>query len=265
VLSVRDLRAGYGTREVLQGVTLTCASGELLAVVGPNGCGKTTLLRAVSGVLLPRTGNITIDGIEVRALRPAALARLVAVVSQNPVLPPRYTAFQMVMMGRTPHLRLLQSEGARDADLVREAMLRTNCWGLRDRYVDELSGGERQRIVVARALAQQPRILLLDEPTAHLDIAHQIEIFALVRELCAERALAAVAVVHDLTLAAAYAHRVAVMHHGAIAACGPPDDVLTPALIERVYGVGVRIVLHPSTGRPIVVPDDQAGAPAVSA
>ena len=254
MLTVQDVRAGYRAREVLRGATLDCAPGELLAVVGPNGCGKTTLLRVISGVLAPRSGRVTIEGTPVEAYNPAALARLVAVVAQNAPLPARYTAFQIAMMGRTPHLRLLQSEGARDAAIVREAMERTKSWDLRECYVDELSGGERQRVVVARALAQEPRLLLLDEPTSHLDIASQVEVFALLRKLCREAGLAAVAVVHDLTLAAAYADRVAVMNEGVIAACGTPEAVLQAPLVERVYGVGVQIVRHPGTGRPIVVP-----------
>ena len=262
MLSVRELRAGYGSHQVLRGVTLDCAAGELLAVVGPNGCGKTTLLRAISGIIPIRGGDVSIAGEGLPGLRPAALARLVAVVPQNAAMPARYTAFQIAMLGRTPHLRLLQSEGARDAAIVREAMERTHCWDLRDRYVDELSGGERQRVVIARALAQQPRLLLLDEPTSHLDIAHQVEVFALIRELCHERGIAAVAVVHDLTLAATYADRVAVMDRGAVRACGDPAEIVDAPLIEAVYGVRVRVVRHPSSGRPIVVPDPLASAEA---
>jgi iron complex transport system ATP-binding protein len=171
------------------------------------------------------------------------------------VLPERFSAFEVAMMGRTPHLRLLQSEGARDIRIVREAMERADCWDLRSRPVDELSGGERQRVVIARALAQEPDLLLLDEPTSHLDLAHQAETFRLVLALCRERGLAAIAVVHDLTLAAAFADRIALLHEGRIVADGEPGAVLTEDAVARVYGIAVRVLRHPATGRPVVVPD----------
>ena len=144
------------------------------------------------------------------------------------------------------------------ADITRDAMERSDCWELRDRPVDELSGGERQRVVIARALAQQPEVVLLDEPTSHLDIAHQVETFELVRSLCREERMAALAVVHDLTLAASFADRIAVMEGGRIAAEGEPGAVLRADLVARVYGVAVRVIEHPDTGRPIVVPDAAA-------
>jgi iron complex transport system ATP-binding protein len=164
----------------------------------------------------------------------------------------------VALMGRTPHLRLLQSEGRHDIDVVRSAMERADCWELRDRPVEELSGGERQRVVIARALAQEPDLLLLDEPTSHLDVQHQVETFRLVAELCREQHLAVVAVVHDLTLAAMFADRVALMSDGRVIACGAPADVLQPHTIEAVYGIAVRVLAHPVTGRPIVVPEAAA-------
>ena len=157
---------------MLDGVDLRAASGELVALLGPNGCGKTTLLRVVSGVLPYTGGQVELDGVEIRTARPEALARRIAVVAQDAALPARFTAFDLVMMGRTPHLRLLQWEGRRDVQITRGAMERTGCWDLRARMVDELSGGERQRVILARALAQQPDLLLLDEPTSHLDLRH---------------------------------------------------------------------------------------------
>jgi iron complex transport system ATP-binding protein len=257
MLSVRDLHAGYGHRAVLRGVDLDAARGELVAVIGPNGCGKTTLLRAVAGVL-PFQGEIDVDGKGVRGTSPRNLARRVAVVTQGVALPQGFSAFQVALMGRTPHLRLLQSEGRHDIDVVRSAMERADCWDLRDRPVEELSGGERQRVVIARALAQEPDLLLLDEPTSHLDVQHQVETFRLVAELCREQHLAVVAVVHDLTLAAMFADRVALMSDGRVIACGAPADVLQPHTIEAVYGIAVRVLAHPVTGRPIVVPEAAA-------
>jgi iron complex transport system ATP-binding protein len=261
MLHIRALHVRYGDHEVLHGIDLEAHRCELLAVVGPNGCGKTTLLRAVSGVLPMASGDVTLDGESIRGMPAASLARQVAMVVQGAILPERFTAFEVALMGRTPHLRLLQSEGARDAAIPRDAMHRTDCWELRNRYVDELSGGERQRVILARALVQEPELLLLDEPTSHLDITHQVETFQLARELCHERGLAAVAVVHDLTLAATYADRVAVMSGGRIEVDGDAAEVLTQSIIERVYGVPVQVLLHPSSGRPIVVPDDVSYAP----
>jgi iron complex transport system ATP-binding protein len=262
MLEVKALRAGYKHREVLRAVDLRVERGELVALAGPNGCGKTTLLRAISGVHMPTSGDLLVDGVQIAEVNGTQIARRVAVVAQSAVLPERFSAFEVALMGRTPHLRLLQSESERDVAIVREAMQRADCWDLRSRPVDELSGGERQRVVIARALAQQPELLLLDEPTSHLDLAHQADTFSLVRSLCRERRIATVAVVHDLTLAAAYADRIALMHDGRIVADGAPGAVLTEETIRRVYGTPVRVLAHPETGRPVVVPEVTAEATA---
>jgi iron complex transport system ATP-binding protein len=190
-------------------------------------------------------------------MAPDAIARRVAVVAQGAALPAGYSAFDVVLMGRTPHLRLLQSEGRRDRSIAQHAMERTGCWHLRNRRVDALSGGERQRVVIARALTQEPELLLLDEPTSHLDLARQVDTLELVRALCRERGLAALAVLHDLTLASLFADRIAVMVEGSIVACAPPSEVLRPELIERAYGVRVTVVAHPRDARPLVVPERQ--------
>jgi len=257
MLSIRGLHAGYGPRAVLRGIDLEAAQGEIVAVIGPNGCGKTTLLRAAAGVL-PFRGQIDVDGVPVRGARPRDLARRVAVVTQGVALPQGFSAFQVALMGRTPHLRLLQSEGRRDLDVVRATMERADCWHLRDRPVDELSGGERQRVVIARALAQEPGLLLLDEPTSNLDVQHQVETFRLMADLCRRQRLAVVAVVHDLTLAAMFADRMALISDGRVVACGAPGDVLRPHIIETVYGIAVRVLAHPVTRRPVVVPEAAA-------
>lgn len=265
MLEIRGVHATYGSGEVLRGVDLCVGRGEMVALLGPNGCGKTTLLRAISGVHAPSRGAVTIDGKDVREMAAAAIARRVGVVAQSAALPEGFTALEVVLMGRTPHLRLLQSESMRDVDIARASMERTECWELRHRYVQELSGGERQRVVIARALAQEPSLLLLDEPTSHLDIQHQVETFRLMLSLCRERQLAVLAVVHDLTLAAAFADRVALMERGRIAAVGDPAQVLQADAIRRVYGIAVRVLSHPETGRPIIVPDAAARIDALSA
>jgi len=196
----------------------------------------------------------------VRAISPAALATRIAVVAQGAPLPERFTAFELALMGRTPHLRLLQSESRRDVETVRAAMVRTDCWQLRDRYVEELSGGERQRVVIARALAQQPQLLLLDEPTSHLDIQHQVATFGLMLELCREDDIGVIAVVHDLTLASMFADRIALISDGRIVANGTPDDVMRVELLEDVYGMARRVLSHPVSGRPVVVPECEPAA-----
>jgi iron complex transport system ATP-binding protein len=255
MLSLRGVCAGYDDGDVLRGVDLDVAPGELVALAGPNGCGKTTLLRVITGIRRPASGAITVGQRDAASLAPAAIARSIAVVPQGASLPDRFSALAVVLMGRTPHLGMLRGESEADLDLVRAAMERTDCWRLRARYVDELSAGERQRVLIARALAQQPRVMLLDEPTSNLDLMHQVDAFLLLRELCRDDGIAVLAVVHDLTLAAGFADRIAVMHGGVIVADGAPVDVLRPALIERVFGTPVRVIAHPTTGRPVVVPD----------
>jgi iron complex transport system ATP-binding protein len=255
MLEIRELHAGYGDHAVLRGIDLRVDAGEIVAMLGPNGCGKTTLLRVASGVHAASSGSVLIEGQDVRAMPPAAVARRVAVVAQSAPLPEGFTSFEVALMGRTPHLRLLQSEGARDVGIVRAAMERTGCWDLRHRYVQELSGGERQRVVIARALAQQPSLLLLDEPTSHLDIQHQVDTFRLMLSLCREQGIAVLAVLHDLTLAGAFADRLYLVERGRVAAEGAPAEVLRAETIRRVYGIDVQVLPHPQTGRPIVVPD----------
>src|SRR5439155_1139443 len=197
-LSVRALTVAYASGKqslvALRDLSLSVAAGELVGLVGPNGCGKTTLIRAVTKVVKPVSGEVHLCGDEVA-------------LPQEPVLPDAFTALECVLMGRTPHLKLLENEGARDFDAARQATERTGTWELAERRVDELSGGERQRVVVARALAQETPVLLLDEPTAHLDIGHQASVLGLMRALCRDERKAVLAVVHDLTLGAAYCDR----------------------------------------------------------
>jgi iron complex transport system ATP-binding protein len=235
--------------------------GEVMVLAGANGCGKTTLLRAITGAVRRRAGVLALEGFDLLTARPHEVARRVAVMGQGAVVPEGFSSFETVLMGRTPHLRLLQSEGRRDRAVARAAMERTDCWHLRERPVDRLSGGERQRVLMARALAQEPRMLLLDEPTSHLDLAHQVETMAMVRDICREDGICAVAVLHDLVLASLFADRIALMVAGDIVACGAPEQVMRTEMIEEVYGVAVSVVLHPLDGRPIVVPEGRrAGA-----
>ena len=259
LLEVRGLTVAYGSRLALRDVSLELAPGELLGLVGPNGSGKTTLIRAVTAVVPPLAGEIRIAGDDADRLPQRELARRVAVVLQNPQLPEAFTTLDAVLMGRTPHLRLLQTEGPADLEAARRAMVATDTWALAHRRIAELSGGERQRVVVARALAQEAPILLLDEPTAHLDIGHQAAVLELMLSLCRAEGKAVLAAVHDLTLAAQYCHRLVMLHQGLVVAEGSPSEVLRPALLERIYQARVYVFPHPQNGRPVVAPRPDAG------
>ena len=260
MLEIRDLWADYGGTPVLRGVSLDVPAGEVVGLVGPNGSGKTTLVRAVTRVMPLRSGEARLLGDDCRALTRAELARRVAVVPQNPALPEGFTVLEIVLMGRTPHLRLLQSEGPPDLAAARRALTQTGATALASRFAHQLSGGERQQVVIARALAQEAPVLLLDEPTSHLDVGHQTAVMELVRRLCRERRLAVLATIHDLTLAALYCDRLVLLDRGTVVAEGPPDSVLRPELIARTYGAEVAVLRHPVSGLPVVVP--MGGAPA---
>ena len=252
MLALDGVRVTLGGREVLAGVDLEVRRGELLGLVGPNGAGKTTLLRAATA-LLPAQGSIAIAGRALGEHGRLELARTVAVVQQLPEAPPTMCAGELVLLGRNPHLRLLGRESARDLAIAERAMARAGCAELAERALETLSGGERRRTFIARALAQEPALLLLDEPTANLDPEAQGAIFELLRELCAD-GVAVLAVVHDLTLAAAYCDRIALLHRGRIVATGAPEQVLTNEAVGAVYGQRVTVIAHPRSGAPLVVP-----------
>lgn len=252
MLRIEDLQAGYGDRAVLRGVSLLVNPGEVVALVGPNGCGKTTLLKAVTRVVPWIAGDVFAGEASVRDLSTRELSRRIAVVPQNPQLPLGYTASEAVLMGRTPHLGFLEQEGPGDFRSVEAALARVGAGQLAGRRVDELSGGERQNVVLARALAQDTPILLLDEPTANLDIGHQISVAGLVRELAAS-GLAVLAAIHDLSLASLYSDRIALMWNGRIFRLGRPEEVLTEENLREVYGAEVT-VLSGLLPRPVVVP-----------
>jgi iron complex transport system ATP-binding protein len=254
-LDVRSLHVSYGTRTVLTGVDLSVESGEFVAILGPNACGKTTLLKSITSTIPAQRGRVLFEGRDASTLSARERARMVAVVPQSASLPERFTAFDCVLMGRTPHLGAFESERPRDLAVVRAAMQEASCWDLRDRYPEQLSGGEQQRVIIARALAQEPDLLLLDEPTSHLDVQHQVETFLLVSRFCREQQLTAVAVVHDITLASTFADRVAVMAGGRIIAIGRPEDIIREDLLRLVYSIDMRVLEHPVTGRPVVVPE----------
>ena len=250
-IELRGVSVQLGGRTVVDRLDAAVADGEWLALIGPNGAGKTTLLRAICG-LVPFAGSIWLGGRSIAQLRRVELARLIAVVPQEPSTPPWMTAGEYVLLGRTPHLGPLAKEGRRDREAAARALARLDLLGYEERRLGTLSGGEKQRVVVARALAQEARIVLLDEPTAALDIGHQQQAFDLLDLLRAESGLTLVAAMHDLTLAAQYADRMVLLDAGRVAADGVPHDVLTEALIGSHFGASIDVV--PVGDRLAVIP-----------
>jgi len=252
MLEAQNLTIGYDGQPVLREVYLTAPRGQLIGVVGANGSGKSTLVRALSRTLPPISGRVLLDGVDVYSMTPRELARRLAVVAQDHSVAFEFPVQDVVMMGRAPHLSRFGLEGPRDFGIARQAMELTHTTIFADRPITSLSGGERQRCMIARALAQEPSVLLLDEPTAHLDINHQIEILDLARRLTAERDLASVIVLHDLNLASQYCDQLILLAQGKVVAEGKPQDVVTEGRIRVAYGSDVQVRLHPTTGRPYV-------------
>ena len=227
--------------------TWTPSGGQLVGLIGPNGAGKTTLLRAIAGILDYSEGVVLLEGSDLKNATPRDIARALALVPQVAPYTQGFTALELVLMGRYPHMARLQIEGKQDNLIARNAMRLTETEQFADRTLDTLSGGERQRIFVSRALAQQPRILLLDEPTSNLDILHQLKVIGLVRKLVND-GLTAIAAIHDLQMAARYCDRLVLMKDGKVLAQGPPEEVLIPELLERSFGVKVAVYRDPING-----------------
>jgi iron complex transport system ATP-binding protein len=253
MISLDNVNAGYGARRVLQGVTLDVPPGDFLGVIGPNGCGKTTLLRVVSGVLPATAGEVRIQGTNLPDIDRRRLARTMACLAQDLSLDLAFNVRELVLMGRSPHLSRFGGETKRDFEVAQRAMELADVAPLADRPVTEISGGERQRVLIAMCLAQEPSVLLLDEPTNHLDIGHQLLILDLLARLNRETGLTVVAVFHDLNLAAEYCRRLLVLERGRVAACGAPHAVLTRELLQQVYGVSLLVESNPISGKPQIV------------
>lgn len=251
-LTCRDVRAAYNGRRVLDGVDLDVAPGQWVGIIGPNGAGKTTLLRVVAGAHHAQ-GRIAVDGDEVASLSHRQTARRVAVVPQDPLIPPAMSALEYVLLGRTPFIAYWGRESAEDLRVARRLMERLDLSGLEARPLGSLSGGERQRAVLARALAQDAGLLLLDEPTAALDLGHQQRVLDLVDALRRDRNIAVVSAMHDLTLAAQYPDRLVLLDEGRVVASGVPEKVLTPEVLERHYRASVA-VMRDEQGSLVVAP-----------
>ena len=258
MLNIQSLSVSYGSQLVLHEVSLSVKTGEVFALIGPNGAGKTTLLRAISGVIHPLAGIVQAFGKDLVHLPATQRARFLAVVPQARNLPPAYTVWQTVLLGRTPHLDWLGQPSQRDLQRTQWALERTLTLDLAGRRVDELSGGEQQLVLLARALAQDTPILLLDEPTAHLDLHHQSNLLSLVRQLAREQGLAILMALHDLNLVALYSDQVALLVNGQLRASGNPNEVLTPQQLIEAYQVPLQVIAHPIYGTPLVLPDGHA-------
>ncbi len=256
MLKIESLSVYYGARHILHNITLNVQSGEVLALIGPNGAGKSTLVRAVSGVI-PYTGHVRTNGDDFVSLTTLQRARMVATVPQAVAMPPAYTVWETVLFGRTPYLGFLGQPSTKDEEIARQSLQRVSALPFADRRVGELSGGEQQRILLARALCQSTPILLLDEPTAHLDLQYQVSLLELVTELAHEDHLAVLIALHDLNLAAHYADRIALMVAGSIKAMGKPKEVLQPELIAEAYCLPVQVVKHPFLDIPLVLPGNK--------
>ena len=252
MLSIDNVSVRYEARTVLRNISFDVNAGEVLALIGPNGVGKSTLIHACSGTLKPIHGRVTIGGQDVHRLRVEERAKWIAVVPQAVRLPESFTVSETVLMGRTPYLGWLGRESEQDRVAVQAALDRTSTLELADRPIGELSGGEQQRVLIARALAQSARTLLLDEPTAQLDLKHQAGVLSLVRDLAQAENHAVLIALHDLNLAAQYADRVALLSNGAVAAIGTPEEVLTEENLSPAYGLRIAVYEHPAHGAPLV-------------
>ncbi|MEM3077969.1 MAG: ABC transporter ATP-binding protein [Nitrososphaerales archaeon] len=251
-LRIKDLSFSYDSIKAIDNVSMEINEGEVLGIIGPNGAGKSTLLKCINSILKPRVGTVLVDGEDILKLRKDEVAKRVAMVPQNSLTSFPFTVLDVVLMGRIPHLGKLGRESERDLKIAEEAMRTTFVLSLADRSVDELSGGEFRRVIIAMALAQEPSILLLDEPTLHLDISHQLGIMELIRRLTAEKKLATILVSHDLNLAAKFCDKLILLNSGKIYSAGSVEEVLNRENIKQVYGVEAQVIR--SNGLVYVIP-----------
>ncbi|MGW7055925.1 ABC transporter ATP-binding protein [Streptomyces sp. NPDC054888] len=253
-LSAESVTLSYDQRVIAEDLSVEIPDNSFTVIVGPNACGKSTLLRALSRMLKPTRGRVLLDGAAIGSMPAKKVARTLGLLPQSSIAPDGITVSDLVARGRYPHQGLLRQWSPEDERIVEESMESTGVGELADRYVDELSGGQRQRVWIAMALAQQTPLLLLDEPTTFLDIQHQIDVLDLCADLHETRGRTLVAVLHDLNHAARYATHLIAMRDGAVVAQGPPAEVVTAELVERVFGLRCQVVDDPETGTPLVVP-----------
>jgi iron complex transport system ATP-binding protein len=254
VLEAREIVAGYRGRAILSGISLAVPRGEIVAVLGPNGAGKSTLVRVLSGTLAPLSGSVLLNGQDMRALTRGDVARKLAVVPQEGDVAFGFTVHEVTMMGRAPHQSGLMFPSAEDRMIVERALATCDLTELSARPVSELSGGERRRVVIARALAQAPDVLLLDEPAAYLDVRHAVALYELWRRQASEQGIACVAIMHDLNAVARWADRVVLLKNGQIRANGRVDETMVPELLAEVFDVPLRVGIDPADGARYFLP-----------
>jgi iron complex transport system ATP-binding protein len=262
-LVASELSLAYDDRLIIEHLSLEIVTGSLTVIVGANACGKSTLLRALARLLAPRAGSVMLDGELIHRMRTREVARRLGLLPQSPIAPDGITVGDLVARGRSPHQSLFRQWSRADESAVRDALEATRTLELTDRPVDELSGGQRQRVWIAMALAQQTPLLLLDEPTTFLDIAHQVDVLDLVAALNREQDVTVVMVLHDLNQASRYADQLVAMKEGAIVASGAPGAVVTPELVAEVFGLACVVIDDPVAGTPLVIPAGGRGARAV--
>ena len=253
MIRVSDLSASIGEKAILREVSFGLTRGESVGIVGPNGAGKSTLLRHLAGLVAPESGEVLYEGRSVHQIPQRERAQRMAMLMQGPDTGFHLTAQEIVQMARYPFLRRFQPEGARDRELVRAALEKTCTLHLQDRTLEEMSGGERQRVFLARALAQEPEVLWLDEPTTYLDVFHQHELLGLLQAAKQQQGLTWIAVLHDLNLAAQYCEKILLLAEGRLVALGTPQEVLVPEIIGEVYNVEVLVVQHEQLSFPQLV------------
>ncbi len=253
ILKVKDLSCGYDGREVIKDISFFVKKGDFLGIIGPNAAGKTTLFRTITGILKPWKGDILYKGKDISGISPRDLAREVAVMPQILEVPSAFSVEEFVLMGRFPHTGRFEALRQEDYRILEDTLNLTDILSFRERKIHELSGGERQRVILAQSFAQEPQLLLLDEPTSHLDIAHQVQILDLVKKLNKEKGLTVIIVLHDLNLASSYCDRLILLKEGAIFREGSPQDVLTYQNIEKVYKTVVVVKKNPVSLKPYVL------------
>ncbi|MGA3112134.1 MAG: ABC transporter ATP-binding protein [Candidatus Bathyarchaeia archaeon] len=254
LLNVNGVECRYGSRKILENVSLTVKEGDFVGILGPNGSGKTTLLKSIGRTLKPYKGAVLLNDKDIYSLKSIDVAKQLAVVPQDNSISFNFTALEVVMMGRSPHLTRFEMESEKDMAIAQKVMKLTNTWQLAQRPINELSGGERQRVIIARALAQEPKVLLLDEPLTYLDIINQLEVMDLIKSLCVSEGLIVITVVHDLNLAARYCNYALLLRKGCVFAAGSLEEVMTSENIKSVFQVDAIVKRNPVTNSLYVIP-----------
>ncbi|QXM06852.1 heme ABC transporter ATP-binding protein [Crassaminicella indica] len=253
-IEIDHLNWSFGENNILKNISVKIAEKKFTCIIGPNGSGKSTLLKNILKLLSPHKKSIYIYSEDVVNLKYKDLARKIAAVPQNTMVDFDFTVMDIVLMGRSPHLKRFEVESEEDFQIVKKAMQLTNTWHLKDRGIHKISGGERQRVIIARALAQQSQILILDEPISNLDIHHQIEVLNIAKELCTNKNITVLAVLHDLNFAIQYSDYLILLNKGEIIAEGLPEQVITKKNIKKVYNIDVYMMKNPITGKPHIIP-----------